>query len=149
MTKLVAQCYDKSAFIVEQRYKSERDIVFKFGPLESPLSSFFARNFWLGAIVPRKKIRYSVSGVCPVFLYENHQTRYHIGKYDIKTLIDPNTCMTTVMPNCVTAKAQHVFQDPWDQLNTLYPSQPIQKVGNQTLREYLRQQLSSLEETYK
>jgi hypothetical protein len=143
--------YDDGSFIIEQRETGPFDKVIRFGPLESKLSELIRMGFILviqgwkyhrnqKLRLVRGKEQYKLTKIRTVDLgkYDNltnwvkDGTKPHFEPYTVEH-VQPKTIIKEV----------RIETDPFEQLLLRYPvtRKPVEFIGNQTLTEYVKQQL--------
>jgi hypothetical protein len=142
--------YDDGSFIIRQNTIGPFDRVIRFGPLKTNLSDLFKKGFKLEIQGWKSTMNQKLCLVRGREKYKLRKIRTSdIGRYDnlvqwVKDVMEPH-----YEPYTVEHKPKEIIKevlvqtDPFEELMLRYPvkRKPVEFIGNQTLKEYVKQQL--------
>lgn len=144
--------YDDGSFNIQQSVIGPIDKVIRFGPLTAKLSELFAMGFILQIEgwknhhnqklrLVRGNEQYKLRKIRTVDL-DTHRDLTDWVKDDAKPHFEPYTVEYEHKPKEIIREVR-IQTDPFDELMLRYPvvRKPVEFVGNQTLKEYVKQQL--------
>jgi hypothetical protein len=142
--------YDDGSFIIQQCIRGPNDKTISFGPLSTTLSELFAMGFILQVIgwksnrshklkLVREHEQYKLAKI-PAYSLDRHQDLSIWVKDSVKPQFEPYTVERK--PKEII-KEVRIETDPFEELMLRYPvrRKAVRFVGNQTLEQYVKQQL--------
>ena len=142
--------YDDGSFIITQNTVGPFDKVIRFGPLKTNLSELFKMGFILEIQGWKNSMNQKLRLVRGKEKYKLRRIRTSdIGAHDnlvqwVRDATEPHyEPYTTERKPKEIIKEVRVQTDPFEELMLRYPvnKKPIEFIGNQTLNEYVKQQL--------
>jgi hypothetical protein len=143
--------YDDGSFVIEQYETGPIDKVIRFGPLQSKLSDLFKKGF----ILVIEGWKYHKNQKLRLVRGEEQYTLAKIRTDDLGRCVNlTNWVKNDTMPHFepytverpqskTIIKEVRIETDPFEQLLLKYPvtRKPVEFIGNQTINEYVKQQL--------
>lgn len=149
--------YDDGSFIVRQLNAGILDKTLRFGPLTTSLNQLYAMGFTLiiesfthrkkhSLVLRRREEEYKLATI-----YSRDLNKYDDLTLHVKDQSNPDYKSSLARANKQepriiiqeVIKEIKVETDPFDELMLMYPvtRKPVEFIGNQTIKEYVQQQL--------